>query len=920
MDWTSFAQRIRHLSEGDQEAIKKAYEMGRKAHEGQTRQSGEPYFNHPVAVAGIMIDLGADRDSIVAALLHDTVEDTPLTLMDIHDAFGDDVATLVDGATKLMEGETGSSTDGKIETLRKIFTYMEKDVRIMVLKLADRLHNMQTLKFRNAEKQRAVAKETLDVYVKIADRLCMRRMRNELADLCYEILEPEVHGRIHELAKENERMAQEKIPMLERKLQEEYPGEKIEMHFKEKSWRRLHIEQALEKQAGARQNSIGVVFLCEDADACYRMLGLLHRAYQREALTFDDFINLPAINGYQALHTTVIMEDGTRIRCKIRTHEMDRYAQLGIATKCFDSKRIGLLDYLPWTKRISPLADDTKDRSEEFWDTLQSDILSESIIVYGPHSSALIPEGATALDAALHLFPEEALRLTNIRINGNEASFVQKVERGSLVEIDTAPERTVERGWLYWVQTGIGIATIRTALGNGKGDVLADSGNAILQRALTERGRGYVEEFDPALMLAAAKRLHYASMEAVNVALAQRRLEPAEFLNAIQQESHRAADDEGAREEKRDIVFRFAANRSIDGIRKLLTVYEKFTTQTKGVRIWPGLGNTMHFRVRIALTPDEEIAYQQELTAAGAQKISAYQNDRLAVALMTVVVFCWGLNPVWARLLLSEGMTPASLVSLRSIIFGVFSAALFVGWRALRKVQYAPIPHVSSLAFLPTVATYLLSFFTYASVSLLPPSVHLTILRFNVVLLPLLHLKKTKKVTKAIAVQLLVLAFFAVLFLASPDIPYIGFPLSIVALVAYIVYSLITEDVLQKNRIGLRYPYFLLHMGMMLAAMGLLFLPWVAMSDPEWMRRIPEVAAYVLVCVFVPHTCFQLILQRTRFLHITSLSLFEVPLGIILETLLLGLILTPYTYGVIVATMVALALLLYRKDVTKVPA
>jgi len=915
MDWTSFAQRIRHLSQEDQKIIEKAFEMGRKAHEGQTRQSGEPYFNHPVAVANIMIDLGADAESIVASLLHDTVEDTPLTLMDIHDAFGDNVATLVDGATKLMESEKTASTNEKIETLRKIFTYMEKDVRIMVLKLADRLHNMQTIRFRTPEKQKAVAKETLDVYVKIADRLCMRGMRNQLAELCYDILEPDVSKHVLKLAEENETLSKTIIPALEKKIRQEFPDEKFDINFKKKNWRRLQLEQALDKQSDSRQRSVGAVIRCESVDACYHMLGILHRLYQREALTFDDFINLPAINGYQGVHTTVIMEDGTRVRCKIRTHEMDRYAQLGIATKCFDSQSIGLLDYLPWTKRISPLADDTKDRSQEFWTTLQSDILSESMIVYGPHSSALIPEGATALDAALQLFPEDALRLTTIRIDGKEASFVQKVERGSLVEIDTGPEKTVQRDWLYWVQTGIGIATIRTALSNIKGDVLADSGVAILQNALTERGRGYVEEFDPKVMLAAANELNFKSLDTVYVALAQRRLEPTEFLNALLHASNKNAATDDRAEERRNIVYRFTSSRSVDGIRKLLTVYEKFSVNTKGIRMWPGLGGIMHFRIRLNLTPDEEIVYQQELTAAGAQRISAYQNDRLAVVLMTVVLFCWSLNPVWAKYFLSQGMAPATLVSLRSIIFGVFSVALYVLWRTFRKIQYAPIPNAMSLAFLPTVATYLLSFFTYASVSFLPPSVHLTILRFNVVLLPLLHLKKTKTVTKAIAIQALVLAFFSALFLSTPDISYVGFPLAIVALVTYLVYSLITEDVLQKNRIGLRYPYFLLHMGLMLAGFGLCFLPWIIINEPQWIEKIPAIALYVLICVFIPHTCFQIILQRTRFQHITSLSLFEVPLGILLETVILGIILTPFTYGVIVATMVALALLLYRKDV-----
>jgi len=914
MEWTTFEQRIRHLSQEDRSGIKSAFEMGRKAHEGQIRQSGEPYFSHPVAVATIMVDLGADRDSIIASLLHDTVEDTPVTLEDIRQTFGDDVATLVDGATKLMESEKGATTDEKIETLRKIFTYMEKDIRIMVLKLADRLHNMRTIEFRSPEKQKAVAKETLDVYVKIADRLCMRDMRNELEELCYDVLEPTMKNQIRAFSEENKKIAGEKMKEIKAAILASFPDETIELSYKPKNWKRLSLEYKIGKESEREQNSIGIVVVCESVDDCYHKLGVLHHLYQREAQTFEDFINLPAINGYQGLHTTIIMEDGTRVRCKMRTREMDQYAHKGIATKCFDSKSVGVIDYLPWTKRISPLANDTKERSEEFWSNLQSDILSESVIVYGPQSSALVPEGATALDAALHLFPEEALRLKRIYVNGKEASPSQRIERGSFVELETSADNTVKRDWLFWVHTGMGVATIRTALGSQKGGALAESGKAILQQTLTERGQGYLEEFDPALLLRAAKSLKFDSMNDIFKALAQRRVEPNEFLSAIRCFSQNGERTEEVCEEKEEIVYRFTTNRNIEDIRKLLNVYEKFSAQTKGIRLLPGMGGAMHFRVRIALSPEEESAYTQELSAAGAKKIHSYRNDRLSVFMMAVVVFCWALNPVWAKYILSAGMSPVSLVSLRSIIFGALSVVLYAGWRAVRKVPYAPIPNVTSLALLPTVATYFLSFFTYTSVAFLPPSVHLTVLRFNVVLLPLLHLKKTKVVTKAILLQVLTLAVFGVLFLLTPDISYMGYPLAIIALVTYLIYSLITENVLQKNKIGLRYPHFLLHMGLMLAALGLLSLPWVIAQDAHWLAKLPMVCAYVLVCVFIPHTCFQLILQRTRFQYVTSLSLFEVPLGIAMEALLLGIILSPATYAVIVAALLTLAFALYKRE------
>ncbi len=916
MQWSDFQAQISHFTDGEQKRIQKAYEIGEKAHTGQIRKSGEPYFTHPIAVALKLLGIGADADTVAAALLHDTVEDTTVTLADIERDFGPAVAALVDGVTKLNQEEISSRplVDEKIESLRKIFTLMEEDIRIMVMKLADRLHNMQTLGFREKEKQVKVAKETLEVFVPIADRLCMRDWRDELEVLCYDILEPELNVTLQKLQEENMKDAEVATAEIQSMLKANYPTSKVHIHPGRKSHAGLSLQFDLDQKTDKLPPDVAMIFICDTIDDCYLMLGHLHFLWQREVLTFDDFINQPAINGYEGVHTTIILESGMRVRCKIRTQEMDSYAHNGIATKCFEANAGGVLNFLPWTKRISSLSHDTKNRSQEFWESLRSDILSESITVYGPGGRWVsIPKGSTTLDAVLSLFQDRAFFQTSIRVDGKQASPVQRIDHASTVEITTADRPTVNREWLYWVHTGLGIAMIREELSKESEVNMGEVGRTILQQALSERGAGYIEEFGPMVLRDTALSLGYESLEEAYIAIASRHLDAADVIDVLLPASKNIKKP--MQEQKEECTFFFSIDRDVESLRKLLSVYDNYNITMQHIRVRLSTGPTLRLKVNVSLTPTAQDEFKEELLGAGAHSVSMKQSTKRELTLMLVVVLCWSLNPVWARWLIESGVAPVALVALRSIFFFCFSLLFYVTWRFLRGKKYSPVPNITLLALAPALSTFALALLTYLSISQLPPSIHLTILRFNVILLPGIHYLLHKNGNRHIMALLLGFVVVLPVFIFSfiPGVSDKGLTFALSALVMYVVYSLVTEHTLQTNKIGVRYPSFLFQMGLILGIIGLTFSPWLMVHMDMWAHLLPTILWYVLVCVFIPHTCFHIILQRIRFTHVTSLSLIEVPLAMLLEMLLLGLFLPPFAYAVIGLSLAGFVLLLQRK-------
>jgi GTP pyrophosphokinase len=916
MSWSDFQPHIRHFTAIDQESIQKAYMVGEKAHEGQKRRSGEPYFTHPIAVARILIDMGADADTVAAALLHDTVEDTPLTLQEIEREFNPDIAMLIDGVTKLSESELENqpTLDEQIETLRKMFTLMQKDIRIMVIKLADRLHNMQTIVFKSQESQIASAKETIDVYVKIADRLCMRDIRNDLQALCISVLDKERYKRLLDVREKNETIAHHVIGAFQETFKKEQIPFPVTLKYETKSFDALQVQLDLEGDEPSGAFGVAVACICEDVDHCYRTLGVLHTLWEREAMTFEDHINSPIINGYKGIHTTIIMENGTRVRCKIRTREMDEYAHRGITVFCFTSQPDRIREYLPWTQNISALSKDTERHSQDFWQSLQRDILGESIIIYGPaNQTAVIPKNATALDGVLYLFHGKGLQTSEIRVNGKHVPFNHTLDHATTLDVTFSPKKTVQREWLRWAHTGIAIAEIRTALSTSPAEMM-EVGRALLQEELHNMGKGYVEEFNRESLRENLQNIGFASMDEAYMAIANGHVETSSVARAFTKQSK--IGNSNATDKKR-YVIRFSLDRNVENLRRLTNVYERFGIDMESLRLSQKKSETIDASLAMSLTPEDQEGLRQELIAIGAQKVSVVARMPLETTLMGVVILFWALNPVIAKHFLMTGIAPITLVTLRSIVFFSLTTTFFLIWKFLNGSRFAPVQGAFRLALLPAIGTFALSFITYMSVGVLPPSVHLTILRFNVLLLPLFHLFFRKNLQRRTAISAVILFAASIGLLLTPTthLPAIGIVYAVLALVAYVYYSLVTERTLQNNKIGARYPYFLFYLGLIVGLLGLLLLPSQLAISSVWEPRLLPIILYVAFCVFVPHTCFQIVLQRVRFTRVTSMSLLEVPLAMVFEILLLGIWLPWFLYLLIGCILLSFVLLLRRERV-----
>lgn len=718
MQWEEFRFSVRHLSETDQETVRRAYELGERMHENQKRKSGEPYFTHPIAVTRVLAELGADCDTIAAGLLHDAVEDTPLTLSDVEHEFGPVVAMLIDGVTKLdgVDVVEKPGLDTQIETLRKMFTLMQQDVRIMVIKLADRLHNMQTIGFRSPESQKRIARETLDVYVKIADRLCMRDMQTALEALCLEVLEPESYAEMRALRTEREAKGEAVVATVVATLAKKHNdvSRDVSVLHEQKSWYKLQEQLRSKSDCATGIATIAVAIVCPDVDHCYRVLGALHAEWQREILSFQDFINSPMINGYQGVHTTIILEDGTRVRCKIRTHDMDEYAHRGITTRCFDDRALGLSDYLPWTQRIAAIADDTSDRSDEFWDGLQSDILGSTITVHGPDDrTAMLPANATALDAAFYLFGDLALCTRHLFMNGHDALFDEDLRNAATVTGEFGQHATANVQWLHLVKTATALAIIRKHLNAAPTTDKRTLGKEMLDVAMQRSLHVHVDEVSPSLLEDRVRHRGIDGLHSLFEAVANGKLDPTDIANDLLADF----DPHAARRERRRswIVRARIDTSAADSVLKTLRHFD-----AERISMSQSNGKTSVI-ARLNLDRDALSLLEHALASDmdhGEWSLRGARASKLILVATCVLLALWGLDPVMARFLLAS-ISPLDLTVIRATTFFGASAVLFCTQFLRRRgtlKHLSPRNPVLILSGVTLFATALLSYLALATV------------------------------------------------------------------------------------------------------------------------------------------------------------------------------------------------------------
>ncbi len=453
-------RKVRANRPGDAvEIIRKAYDYSLKYHTGQSRASGEPYLSHPLEVAMVLADMKLDSTAIAAGLLHDLVEDTAITIVDIRKEFGEAVAHIVEGVTKISKIDFATREERQAENVRKMVLAMVDDIRVVLIKLADRLHNMRTLAALPAERQQAIARETLDIYAPIAHRLGMGKVRGELEDLAFQYVDPIAFKQVHDAVEAKRKKGEEFLEQIEGVIREKLKENGIEAKVESRIKRLYSVWQKLQRQRIAVDqvyDLLAIRIITESVKDCYATLGAIHNFWRPVPGRIKDFIAMPRPNLYQSLHTTVIAENGTPFEVQIRTEEMHRMAEEGIAAhwKYKDGSPVTAKDEqrLAWLRQVVEWQREVTDPNE-FLSTLKIDLYPEEVYTFTPKGKVVIlPRDSTPVDFAYTIHTEVGHTCVGARVNGRIVPLRYKLRNGDIVEVITQPGHNPSRDWLTFVK------------------------------------------------------------------------------------------------------------------------------------------------------------------------------------------------------------------------------------------------------------------------------------------------------------------------------------------------------------------------------------------------------------------------------------------------------------------------------------
>ena len=459
----------------DIDRIEKAYKFAEKKHAGQKRKSGDPYITHLTGVAMILTTLQTGPSTLIAGLLHDTIEDTDTTPEEITSEFGQEVCTLVESLTKLTRLSDFHNVDFEAEDHRKIFIAMAKDIRVIIIKLADRLHNMRTLQFQPPEKQRKIAKETMEVYAPIAHRLGISKIKTELEDLSLYYLEPEKFAQIEKLLDTQADNREKAIIALQQKLVETLnpTNIKFEISSRVKSIYSIYKKMFNKgKPFDEIYDILALRIITETEVNCYEILGYIHAMFKPVPGRFKDYIAMPKPNMYQSLHTTIVTGDGHIFEIQIRTHEMDEVAESGIAAHWrykeglhYDAKQeqAEIEEQLHWLRDFVSISNESTDSTaREYVDFIQHDIFDANVYVFTPKGKVIsLPAGSTPIDFAYRIHTNIGDSVSGAKVNNQLVPLSTKLKTGDVVEIKTSKTATPNQEWLNFVQTSFAKSRIR---------------------------------------------------------------------------------------------------------------------------------------------------------------------------------------------------------------------------------------------------------------------------------------------------------------------------------------------------------------------------------------------------------------------------------------------------------------------------
>jgi guanosine-3',5'-bis(diphosphate) 3'-pyrophosphohydrolase len=495
--------------------LEHAIEIASKAHKGQKRKSGEPYIVHPLAVAGTLVEWGMDADTLIAGVLHDTVEDTDITLEQVESLFGKDVALLVDGVTKISQARAGMQDLAAYlpqtkDNLSKLLIAVGQDVRVIIIKLADRLHNMQTLQHMPREKQIKIARESLEVFAPMADRLGMGRVRMQIEELAFSYLEPAEFKKLENLMKKRLGKSTRKLGIVREEVNRALTTQHIEhdINGRVKSIYSLHKKlRKVENNIDDIYDLMALRIVVNSNEDCYRVLGVLHALYQPMIARIKDYIAVPKPNGYQSLHTTVLTPSKQIVEFQIRTYDMHDYAERGLAASFHYHEQKNSKDYtrsrksavlpanMQWINQLQEIATKLRSGEDISQDQLTVDLFGDRIFVYSPKGDIYnLPEGAYPLDFAYLVHSDIGRHTYGFRVNGSIHAFDKPLQNGDVVEVMTRKTAAPKQAWLEFAKTTHARAKLRAQLRkNGAIESISHAAGIIKEKTRRKRAPSETE-------------------------------------------------------------------------------------------------------------------------------------------------------------------------------------------------------------------------------------------------------------------------------------------------------------------------------------------------------------------------------------------------------------------------------------------
>ena len=525
----------------DVQVIERAYAVAERCHEGQNRRSGEPYITHPVAVAQILAELGVAPVAVAAALLHDTVEDTDYSLDDLTRDFGEEIAMLVDGVTKLDKVKYGDSAQA--ETVRKMIIAMSKDIRVLVIKLADRLHNARTWGFVNAESAKKKASETLEIYAPLAHRLGIQSMKTELEDLSFAVLKPKLYAEIENLVNqrnpERDKLVDTVIQTLESDMRE--AKVKVEVTGRPKELYSIYQKMIVRgREFDDIYDLVGIRILVQSIRDCYAVLGAVHARWTPIPGRFKDYIASPKFNLYQSLHTTVIGPDGRAVEIQIRTHEMHQRAEYGVAAhwkykQSGSDTNAAASANMAWLEHITDWQAETEDPGE-FLDALRFEIGAKEVYVFTPKGRVIgLPAGATPVDFAYAVHTEVGHRTMGARVNGRLLPLETELHNGDVVEVFTSKDADAgpSQDWLSFVKSKRAQSKIKQWFTKERREGAVEQGKEAITREMRKQKLPLQKLLNSDAVQQVGLQLHYSDVSALYAAVGEGHVSPQSVVEKM---------------------------------------------------------------------------------------------------------------------------------------------------------------------------------------------------------------------------------------------------------------------------------------------------------------------------------------------------------------------------------------------------